>query len=250
MSHLGWILFIGINRPNRKNCVNHETAKELVVAFKRFNNDPDVKIGILYGEGNTFCSGYDLSEVSKLDTTSIDEQFPHKYRYMGPSIMELKKPLIAAIEGYAVAGGLELSLMADIRICSKSSIFGVFCRRAGVPLIDGGTVRLPRIIGLGRALDMTLTGRPVNATEALQWGLVTEVVEDGEALAAATKLARDILKHPYECLLADRRSVLYSVEAKSKNAFAFELNSLSVIPAAIKGARTFLEQDKERKSKM
>ncbi|VDN32584.1 unnamed protein product [Cylicostephanus goldi] len=125
------ILFIGINRPSRKNCVNHETAKELVAAFNRFNNNPDVKIGILYGEGNTFCAGYDLSEVSNLDTTSFDEQFPHKYRYMvgkrkritryfqppeewkakGPSIMELKKPLIAAVEGYAVAGGLELSLM-------------------------------------------------------------------------------------------------------------------------------------------
>ncbi|KHJ74850.1 enoyl-CoA hydratase/isomerase family protein [Oesophagostomum dentatum] len=144
------ILYIGINRPEKKNCVNHETAMKLVAAFNRFNNDNEVKIGILYGEGSNFCTGYDLLEVSKFDSIRIDNEFPYKYRYMGPSIMELRKPLVAAIEGYAVAGGLELSLMADIRLCSRSAVFGVFCRRTGVPLIDGGTVRLPRIIGLGR----------------------------------------------------------------------------------------------------
>ncbi|KAK6740273.1 hypothetical protein RB195_008627 [Necator americanus] len=144
------ILYIGINRPEKKNCVNHVTARKLVEAFELFNCDEKVKIGILYGEGRNFCSGYDLAEVSRLNNTDIDARFPHEYRYMGPSIMELKKPLLAAVEGYAVAGGLELSLMADIRICSRSAVFGVFCRRVGVPLIDGGTVRLPRILGLGR----------------------------------------------------------------------------------------------------
>ncbi|KIH59725.1 enoyl-CoA hydratase/isomerase family protein, partial [Ancylostoma duodenale] len=149
----------------------------------------------------------------------------------GPSIMELKKPLIAAIEGYAVAG-------ADIRVCSRSAVFGVFCRQVGVPLIDGGTVRLPRIIGLGRSLDMTLTGRPVTAEEALHWGLVTKVVDDGEALNAASELAKQIIKHPYECMLADRRSMLNSLSATEKDAYAFELNSLPVLPDAIQAITT------------
>ncbi|RCN35713.1 enoyl-CoA hydratase/isomerase family protein [Ancylostoma caninum] len=241
------ILYIGINRREKKNCVNHATAKQLVAAFERFNSDPKVKIGILYGEGNNFCSGYDLSEVSTLTSTKFDADFPQKYRYMGPSIMELKKPLIAAIEGYAAAGGLELSLMADIRVCSRSAVFGVFCRRVGVPLIDGGTVRLPRIIGLGRSLDMTITGRPITAEEALHWGLVTKVVDDGEALNAASELARQIIKHPYNCMLADRRSMLSSLNATEKDAYAFELNSLSVLPDAIQGAAQFIKENKKKK---
>ncbi|KAL6728456.1 hypothetical protein Aduo_010228 [Ancylostoma duodenale] len=244
------ILYIGINRPEKRNCVNHDTAKQLVAAFQRFNGDPKVKIGILYGEGNNFCSGYDLSEVSALTSTNFDADFPQKYRYMGPSIMELKKPLIAAIEGYAVAGGLELSLMADIRVCSRSAVFGVFCRRVGVPLIDGGTVRLPRIIGLGRSLNMTLTGRPITSEEALHWGLVTKVVNDGQALNAASELAKQIIKHPYNCMLADRRSMLNSMNATEKYAYAFELNSLSVLPDAIQGATQFIKENKKKKSKI
>ncbi|WKY07215.1 hypothetical protein Q1695_006996 [Nippostrongylus brasiliensis] len=146
----GEILLISINRPEKRNCVNHATAIELVKAFERFNRDPAVKIGILYGEGGNFCAGYDLSEISQLENAVTDDRFPNEYRYLGPSIIPLDKPLIVAVEGYAVAGGLELSLMADIRVCSRSAKFGVFCRRHGVPLIDGGTVRLPRIVGLGR----------------------------------------------------------------------------------------------------
>ncbi|KAK5974961.1 Short-chain-enoyl-CoA hydratase [Trichostrongylus colubriformis] len=168
----------------------------------------------------------------------------------GPSIMKLEKPLIAAIEGYAVAGGLELSLMADMRVCGRSATFGVFCRKVGVPLIDGGTVRLPRIIGLGRALDMILTGRAVSSQEALQWGLVSNVVDDGKALDCALQLAKQIMSNPYSCMLSDRRSVLKSCDLATDEAFAFEFESCSVIPEAIEETEKFLRKNGKKPSKI
>ncbi|TKR64236.1 hypothetical protein L596_024806 [Steinernema carpocapsae] len=146
------VLLIGINRAKKKNCVSHETAKQLISAFERFEESKDYKVAVLYGEGGTFCAGYDLSEVSKGEFPP--EKFLEKYRPMGPSMMQFSKPVIGAIEGHAVAGGFELSLMCDLRVVAKSAKFGVFCRRHGVPLIDGGTVRLPKLIGMSRAMDM------------------------------------------------------------------------------------------------
>uniref|UniRef100_A0A1I7XF44 Enoyl-CoA hydratase n=1 Tax=Heterorhabditis bacteriophora TaxID=37862 RepID=A0A1I7XF44_HETBA len=150
--------------------------------------------------------------------------------------MKLKKPLIASIEGYAVAGGLELALMADLRVAARSAIFGVFCRRVGVPLIDGGTVRLPRIIGISRALDLILTGRAITANEAYQWGLVNRIVDDGEALSTATLLAKEIISHPYSCMIADRNSLLHSYDCSTNEAFNFEFNSTTVLNESIKVA--------------
>ncbi|PAV83463.1 hypothetical protein WR25_12340 [Diploscapter pachys] len=229
------ILFISINRPEKRNCVNHLTALQLIKAFERLNDDEQVKIGIFYGEGNTFCAGYDLSEVSeskgKIDV--IPHEFFQKYRYMGPSIMEIRKPLIVAIEGHAVAGGLEMSLLGDLRVAASDAILGVYCRRVGVPLLDGGTVRLPKVVGVGRALDMVLTGRGVPANEALQWGLVNRVVQPGKALEEATKLARLITSHPYSCMLADRDSLFKSLDLTTDEAFKYEFQSLRVLPEAI-----------------
>uniref|UniRef100_A0A1I7THL5 Enoyl-CoA hydratase n=1 Tax=Caenorhabditis tropicalis TaxID=1561998 RepID=A0A1I7THL5_9PELO len=208
-----------------------------------------MKTAVLYGEGGTFCAGYDLESVSKAEHQSVSEDFFDKYRYMGPSIMKLRKPLIAAIEGYAVAGGLELSLMADLRISSPSAKFGVFCRRVGVPLIDGGTVRLPRVIGLGRALDMILTGREVDAGEALQWGLVNRIADEGKVIDEAVMLGKLIASHPEMCMLADRDSTYYSLDHTEEESFANEFESCKVLAESIKGAKKFVE-DKKKKSKL
>ncbi|PIC22420.1 hypothetical protein B9Z55_016486 [Caenorhabditis nigoni] len=246
----GPVLLIGINRANKKNCVNHATALQLIDAFETFNNDSTMKTAVLYGEGGTFCAGYDLKSVSKAEHQSVADDFFDKYRYMGPSIMKIKKPLIAAIEGYAVAGGLELSLMADLRVSSPSAKFGVFCRRVGVPLIDGGTVRLPRVVGLGRALDLILTGREIGAKEALEWGLVNRIAEEGKVIEEAVKLGKLIASHPEMCMLADRESTYYSLDHTEEESFAYEFESTKVLAESIKGAQKFVEQQKNRKSKL
>uniref|UniRef100_A0AC34G0Z8 Enoyl-CoA hydratase n=1 Tax=Panagrolaimus sp. ES5 TaxID=591445 RepID=A0AC34G0Z8_9BILA len=242
------IFNIFINRPERKNCVNHSTALKLIEAFEAFENDSTVDIAILSGTGETFCAGYDLSEVASGTFPSGNEasEFLEKYRFMGPSMMTLSKPLIAAIEGYAVAGGLELALLADLRVAAKNSQFGVLCRRFGVPLIDGGTIRLPAMIGFSRAMDLILTGRQFDAKSAEEWGLVNRLSEPGEALKVAEMLANEIIKHPQECLKADRKSAYYATfEAKSyQDAFNYELNNgIPVLSEAIKGAGKFIRKE-------
>jgi enoyl-CoA hydratase len=191
------------SRPERRNAVDRETAQALADAFRTFDADAEARVAVLYGDGGTFCAGADLKAVStgQGNVTQTDGDGP-----MGPSRMLLSKPVIAAVAGYAVAGGLELALWCDLRVAERSAQFGVFCRRWGVPLIDGGTVRLPRIIGLGRALDMILTGRPVGAEEALRIGLVDRVVEDGQSRAAAETLAAQIAGFPQICMRSDRLS--------------------------------------------
>lgn len=164
--------------------------------------------------------------------------------------MKLQKPLIAAIEGYAVAGGLELSLMADLRVASPSAKLGVFCRRVGVPLIDGGTVRLPRVVGLGRALDLILTGREIGAEEALQWGLVNRVAEEGKTVEDAVKLAKLVASHPEACMLTDRESTYYSLDHTEEESFAHEFNSTKVLAESIKGAQKFIKSQKNKKAKL
>lgn len=193
-----------INRPEARNAVDPETASALRDAFRAFEQDDDALVAVLCGAGGCFCGGYDLKSLtarSLRDPAELEGEGP-----MGPSRMLLSKPAIAAVDGYAVAGGLELALWCDLRVMEEDAQCGVFCRRWGVPLIDGGTVRLPRLIGLSRALDMILTGRPVGAAEALQWGLANRVVPKGRARAEAQKLAREIARFPQICLRADRLS--------------------------------------------
>jgi enoyl-CoA hydratase/carnithine racemase len=200
------ICTITIERPERRNAVDGVTATALLEAFERFEADGTLRVAILTGAGGHFCGGADLKAIGDPQRRNRLDPRGQGPGPMGPSRMALRKPLIAAIEGYAVAGGLELALLADLRVASEAAVFGVFCRRWGVPLIDGGTVRLPRIIGMGRALDLILTGRAVSAAEAHAIGLVNRVTAPGAALSEALALARQIAAFPQGCMLADRKS--------------------------------------------
>jgi enoyl-CoA hydratase len=210
----GPITTVSLDRPDVRNAVNGPTARALARAFLDFERDDEAKVGVFCGEHGTFCAGADLKAVSSrwegtlvrppatgADWDPLSDDGP-----MGPSRMLLSKPVIAAVSGYAVAGGLELSLWCDLRVVEEDAVFGVFCRRWGVPLVDGGTIRLPRIVGHGRALDMILTGRPVGAEEALAMGLANRVVPRGRAREEAQALAREIARFPEICMRADRRS--------------------------------------------
>jgi enoyl-CoA hydratase len=203
----GPVTVVAIDRfAEARNAVDPETAALLREAFLAFDADSNQSVAILTGRGGTFCAGYDLKVAAKPRPEAaplFDAKAPGP---MGPTRHLLSKPVIAAVEGYAVAGGLELALWCDMRVASESAKFGVFCRRWGVPLIDGGTVRLPRLIGHSRALDMILTGREVGAQEALAWGLANRVVPQGEALAEAIALAQQIARFPQICMRSDRRS--------------------------------------------
>jgi enoyl-CoA hydratase len=209
------------DRPEARNAVDGAAARALAEAFREFERDDALRVAVLWGAGGTFCAGADLKARG---TERGLRLAPDGDGPMGPSRMAFTKPVIAAVEGHAVAGGLELALMCDLRVASETAIFGVFCRRWGVPLIDGGTVRLPRLIGLARALDMILTGRPVNAREALSFGLANRVVPAGQARAQAEQLARIIAAFPPNCVKSDRRSawegVGQSMEAAMANEFA------------------------------
>jgi enoyl-CoA hydratase len=202
----GAITTIILSKPERRNAVDGPMALALRAAFQAFEADDSQAVAVLFGEGGAFCAGADLSALE--DPARAHELDPSGGGAgpMGPSRLLLSKPLIAAVAGHAVAGGLELALLADLRVAEESAIFGVFCRRWGVPLIDGGTVRLPRAIGMSRALDMILTGRPVDAREALAMGLANRVVSPGQARTAAEALAREIAAFPEACMKADRHS--------------------------------------------
>ena len=217
----GRITVIGIARPDVRNAVDRSTAAALAQAFRAFDDDADSDVAVFHGENGTFCAGADLKAfASERGGNRLD---PEGEGPMGPSRMLLGKPVIAAVSGHAVAGGLELALWCDLRVVEKSAVMGVFCRRWGVPLIDGGTVRLPRLIGHSRAMDLILTGRPVGAEEALQMGLANRVVEEGESLEAAMDLARELSRYPQACLRSDRLSAYeqwgLSIEAALANEF-------------------------------
>ncbi|MEV1055055.1 crotonase/enoyl-CoA hydratase family protein [Streptomyces sp. NPDC049887] len=201
----GPVLTVVLNRPEVRNAVDGPTAALLADAFRRFEADEDAAVAVLWGEGGTFCAGADLKAVGgeRGNTVTADGDGP-----MGPTRMRLSKPVIAAVSGHAVAGGLELALWCDLRVAEQDAVFGVFCRRWGVPLIDGGTVRLPRLIGESRAMDLVLTGRPVPATEAHDIGLANRLVPRGESRRAAERLAHEIAAFPRLCLRHDRLSVL------------------------------------------
>ncbi|CAL8109909.1 unnamed protein product [Orchesella dallaii] len=207
------ITTIGINRPEKRNCVNLQTAKELQEAFKEFENDSSTTAAVLYGKGGHFSAGLDLKEISEfpndfnfLETGNYCPKSSEGVGPMGPSRRIFAKPVIAAVSGYAVAGGMEIALMCDLRVVEETATFGIFCRRFGVPLIDGGTIRLPHLIGLSRAMDLIVTGRPVKGKEALHIGLANRLVPTGSSLNEAVKLAEEISNFPQECMNTDRKS--------------------------------------------
>ncbi|MDO8296071.1 MAG: crotonase/enoyl-CoA hydratase family protein [Caulobacter sp.] len=202
----GAITVVAIDRPDRRNAVDGPTARALYDAFKAFDADDTAAVAVLTGAGGNFCAGADLKAIAGGGGNRVERA--GDFGPMGPTRLRLSKPVIAAVEGFAVAGGLELALWCDLRVAAAGATFGVFCRRFGVPLIDLGTVRLPRLIGQSRAMDLILTGRPVAADEALAMGLANRVVPDGQALDAATALARRIAAFPQGCLRNDRRSAL------------------------------------------
>lgn len=202
--HRGQVTVIAIDRPEVRNAVDRVTADALATAFRAFDADPNAHVAVLTGSGGAFCAGADLKAVSdgRGNRVGLDGDGP-----LGVTRMLLGKPVIAAVEGHAVAGGLELALWCDMRVMARDAVFGVYCRRWGVPLVDGGTIRLPRLIGQSRASDMILTGRGVGAEEALGMGLTNRVVEPGQALESAVALAQDIAAFPQRCLRSDRLSV-------------------------------------------
>jgi enoyl-CoA hydratase len=222
----GPVVTVILDRPEARNAVDRPTADRLAAAFLEFERDDSALAAVLWGAGGTFCAGADLKGVADGRGNRIVPPEPadplSANGPMGPTRLRLSKPVIAAVSGYAVAGGLELALWCDLRVAEADAVFGVFCRRWGVPLIDGGTVRLPRLIGQSRALDMILTGRPVSAQEALAIGLVNRLVAKGEARPAAAELAREIARFPQHCVKSDRSSVYEQFGASEAEALARE----------------------------
>jgi enoyl-CoA hydratase/carnithine racemase len=224
-----------LDRAEVRNAVDGPTSRQLADAFRAFDADPAARVAVLWGAGGTFCAGADLRAMSNRLDPDLATDGP-----MGPTRLALTKPVIAAVSGYAVAGGLELALWCDLRVVESDAVMGVFCRRWGVPLIDGGTVRLPRIVGAGRALDLILTGRPVAADEALAIGLANRVVAPGEARSSAEALAAELARLPQDCLRSDRRSVYDAFGADERQALATEFaHGQTVLNQAVYGAARF-----------
>ncbi len=239
ITHQGPVTVVAIDRPQRRNAVDPDTARALLDAFTAFDADDDAAVAVLTGRDGTFCAGADLQALAGGDRYRVSEDGPGP---MGPTRLQLSKPVIAAIEGYAVAGGLELAVWCDLRVAAEDAVLGVFCRRFGVPLIDGGTVRLPRLIGQGRALDLILTGRAVDADEALAMGLVSRVVPTGTALARAVAWGTELAALPQTCMRNDRLSALTQTGLPLQEALRAEmrwgLDSLAS-PDAASGAAHF-----------
>ena len=224
---------IVLHRPEVRNAVDQPTRELLQSAFDEFDSDANARVAVLWGKGGHFCSGADLKAMSDPSRRKIIDPEGKGPGPMGPTRTPISKPVIAAVSGYAVAGGLELALWCDLRVAEDNAVFGVYCRRWGVPLIDGGTVRLPRLIGHGRAMDMILTGRPVNADEALAIGLANRVVKAGTSRLEAERLAREIATFPQECMKADRHSTI--------NQWAFSMEEALQIEG--KAAHSILERE-------
>jgi len=214
------VAVVTVNRPERRNAVDAATAAALAQLFRHFEADPGASVAVLTGAGGNFCAGADLKALAEGEPRPV---VPEGDGPMGPTRMRLGKPVIAAVEGYAVAGGLELALWCDLRVAATTAVFGVFCRRFGVPLVDLGSVRLPRLLGLSRAMDLLLTGRAVPADEAFAMGLVNRVVPAGEALRQAVRLARELSALPQKCLRNDRLSMLESLDLSEEAAMRNEI---------------------------
>jgi enoyl-CoA hydratase len=223
----GPVATIVLDRPERRNAVDRSAAHELAEAFRAFDADPTARVAVLWGAGGTFCAGADLKAIATANGNRLEADGDGP---MGPTRMLVSKPTIAAVSGHAVAGGLELALWCDLRVVEEGAVMGVFCRRWGVPLVDGGTVRLPRLIGLSRALDLILTGRAVDAREAERIGLANRVVPTGHARVAAEALAAEIAAFPPRCVVSDRRSVYESTGLEQTAALAreFELGKATI----------------------
>lgn len=237
----GAVWTVILDRPEVRNAVDRATADALVRAFDEFDQADDASVAVLWGAGGTFCAGADLKAIAAGTPNRLQ---PDGDGPMGPSRAALTKPVIAAVSGHAVAGGLELAIWCDLRVAEQDATLGVFCRRWGVPLIDGGTVRLPRLIGLSRALDLILTGRPVSADEALGMGLVNRVVPPGQARKAAQELAHEIAAHPHLCMRADRAAAFEAFDRPLPDALLaeFERGVQVVGTESLAGARRFTEQ--------
>lgn len=235
----GPVTTVVMSRPEARNAVNGPAAAELFAAFDEFDRDDSASVAVLWGEHGTFCAGADLKAFGTPDMNPAHRTGPGP---MGPTRMVLSKPVIAAVSGYAVAGGLELALWCDLRVAEEDAVFGVFCRRWGVPLIDGGTVRLPRLVGHGRAMDMILTGRAVEAQEALAMGLANRVVPTGQARVAAEQLAAELAALPQQCLRSDRLSALGQWGLSEADAMDAEFASLSQVASeSLAGAKRFAD---------
>jgi enoyl-CoA hydratase len=236
----GAVYTVILYRPAARNAVDRPTAAALSRAFREFDTDPGSSVAVLYGEGGTFCAGADLKAIGTERGNRLDPD-PDADGPLGPTRMQLSKPVIAAVSGYAVAGGLELALWCDLRVVEADAVFGVFCRRWGVPLIDGGTVRLPRLIGTGRAMDLILTGREVDADEAQRVGLANRVVPTGTCRAAAEELAAQLAALPQTCLRHDRLSVLEQHGHSERDALSGEFahGQVSLSAEALRGASAF-----------
>jgi enoyl-CoA hydratase len=235
----GPVFTVLLSRSDRRNAVDGATASALADAFRDFDADDEAAVAVLHGEGGVFCAGADLKTAGTPDGNRVA---PDGDGPMGPTRMRLSKPVIAAVAGHAVAGGLELALWCDLRVAEESAVFGVFCRRWGVPLIDGGTVRLPRLIGESRAMDLVLTGRPVGAREALEIGLANRVVADGSSRAEAEELARELARFPQTCMREDRLSLLEQAGLSEQDAMVGELEhgirSLAEVQAGLERFRS------------
>jgi enoyl-CoA hydratase len=235
----GPVTTVILDRPHARNAVDGPTAMALYEAFDAFDRDEDASVAVLWGDHGTFCAGADLKAIGTPESNPTHRSGPGP---MGPTRMILSKPVIAAVSGYAVAGGLELALWCDLRVVEQDAVFGVFCRRWGVPLIDGGTVRLPRLIGHSRAMDMILTGRAVDAHEALAMGLANRVVPNGQSRSAAEELAAELARLPQGCMRSDRLSALHQWGHSQAEALDFEFGSLARVAAeSIDGARRFAD---------
>ncbi|MFF3905861.1 crotonase/enoyl-CoA hydratase family protein [Streptomyces sp. NPDC001848] len=233
----GHVFTVVLSRPEARNAVDGPTAAELAAAFREFEADETARVAVLWGEGGTFCAGADLKAIGTGRGNRVAEDGDGP---MGPTRLRLSKPAIAAVAGHAVAGGLELALWCDLRVAEEDAVFGVFCRRWGVPLIDGGTVRLPRLIGTSRAMDMILTGRPVPAREAQEMGLANRVVPTGRARAEAEELAAAIAGFPQACLRGDRASVLDQEGLDERAALGVELRyGMGVLARGLEGPARF-----------
>ncbi len=236
------------SRYEARNAMDPASARALFEAFVEFDDDPDASVAVFWGEGGAFCAGWDLKHAASLDdddtgvsTLTFDPETKHLRAPMGPSRLQLSKPVIAAVSGPAVAGGMELAMWADMRVMEETAYMGVYCRRWGVPLIDGGTVRLSRLVGEGRAMDLILTGRQVMAEECERIGLAEYVVAEGQARAKAEELAHEIARFPQQCMQADRASVLatYGMPEREALQHEFENSSRMVVEEGIAGARRF-----------
>ncbi|MFC8937769.1 crotonase/enoyl-CoA hydratase family protein [Streptomyces griseoincarnatus] len=233
----GAVTTVVLSRPEARNAVDGPTAAELADVFRAFEVDDEARVAVLWGEGGTFCAGADLKALGTERANRVTEDGDGP---MGPTRLRLSKPVIAAVSGHAVAGGLELALWCDLRVAEEDAVFGVFCRRWGVPLIDGGTVRLPRLIGTSRAMDMILTGRPVPAPEAYAMGLANRVVPVGRARAEAEELAASLARFPQACLRSDRASVLEQEGLGEEEALSAELrHGSAVLAESLEGAARF-----------